>query len=88
MIFYQISNPAKLEEVDLKVVSEKFDPANNTFVDHLWGWMKGSRTTGTQQTEVSLLSLTIVHSTCLNIIISFLTICQASWLNLALQLPL
>ncbi|XP_027228951.1 mitochondrial E3 ubiquitin protein ligase 1 [Penaeus vannamei] len=50
----QISDPAKLEDVDLILVSDKFGVANNSLADHLWGWMKGIRSTGTQQTEEML----------------------------------
>ena len=49
---FQITDPSKLEKVDLSIISDKFDPATNSFSDHLLGWMKGIRSTGTQQTEV------------------------------------
>ncbi|KAK7014428.1 hypothetical protein SK128_009954 [Halocaridina rubra] len=50
----QIADPGKLDGVDLSVVSDKFDAASNSLTDHLWGWMKGVRITGTQQTEEML----------------------------------
>lgn len=56
----QVMEPDLLESVDLSVVSEKFESANNSFLDHLWGWMKGVRTTGTQHTEEMLLEGTSV----------------------------
>lgn len=51
----QITEPGKLDDVDLTVVNEKFDAARISFTDHLWGWMKGIRPTGTQQTEEMLI---------------------------------
>ncbi|KAK3863605.1 hypothetical protein Pcinc_030647 [Petrolisthes cinctipes] len=56
----QISEPKKLEDVDMTVVSEKFNATNNSLLDHLWGFMKGVRTTGTQQTEEMLVEGTAV----------------------------
>ncbi|KAG7160025.1 Mitochondrial E3 ubiquitin protein ligase 1-like [Homarus americanus] len=56
----QITEPGKLEDVDLTVVNEKFDAATNSLADHVWGWMKGVRTTGTQQTEEMLVEGTSV----------------------------
>lgn len=50
----QIADPGKLDSADLSVVSEKFDAASNSLTDHLFGWMKGVRSTGTQQTEEML----------------------------------
>ncbi|XP_045125895.1 mitochondrial E3 ubiquitin protein ligase 1-like [Portunus trituberculatus] len=56
----KISEPGMLEAVDMTIVSEKFDAANSSFLDHVWGWMKGVRTTGTQHTEEMLLEGTSV----------------------------
>ncbi|KAG0714291.1 Mitochondrial E3 ubiquitin protein ligase 1 [Chionoecetes opilio] len=56
----QITDPGMLEAVDLTIVNEKFDAANTSFVDHVWGWMKGVRTTGTQHTEEMLVEGTSV----------------------------
>lgn len=56
----QITDPGMLEAVDMTIVSEKFDAANTSFLDHVWGWMKGVRTTGTQHTEEMLLEGTSV----------------------------
>ncbi|XP_045595411.1 mitochondrial E3 ubiquitin protein ligase 1 [Procambarus clarkii] len=56
----QIADPQKLDDVTLTVVSEKFDAATNSLADHVWGWMKGVRSTGTQQTEEMLVEGTSV----------------------------
>ncbi|KAK4326111.1 hypothetical protein Pmani_003326 [Petrolisthes manimaculis] len=56
----QISEPEKLEDVDMTVVSEKFNASNNSLLGHMWGFMKGVRTTGTQQTEEMLVEGTTV----------------------------
>ncbi|XP_068208163.1 mitochondrial E3 ubiquitin protein ligase 1-like [Palaemon carinicauda] len=50
----QIADPNKLDNIDLSIVTDKFDAASNSLTDHLWGWMKGVRSTGTQQTEEML----------------------------------
>ncbi|KAK8734057.1 hypothetical protein OTU49_005989 [Cherax quadricarinatus] len=47
----QITNPKKLDYVALTVVSEKFESASNSLADHIWGWLKGVRSTGTQHIE-------------------------------------
>ncbi|CAL4075630.1 unnamed protein product, partial [Meganyctiphanes norvegica] len=56
----KVNDPAKLDMADLTVVSEKFEPATNSLADHVWGWMKGVRPTGTQQTEEMLVEGTRV----------------------------
>nr|XP_053641043.1 mitochondrial E3 ubiquitin protein ligase 1-like [Cherax quadricarinatus] len=50
----QITNPKKLDYVALTVVSEKFESASNSLADHIWGWLKGVRSTGTQHIEEML----------------------------------
>ncbi|KAL0272034.1 UNVERIFIED_CONTAM: hypothetical protein PYX00_005161 [Menopon gallinae] len=56
----EVIDPFAAKILDLEVISDKFDPSNSGFMDHMWGFFTGVRKRGLQTIEEILKEGTLV----------------------------